>query len=97
MISLNSPDIEKRTEFIPEHACSHHFEYQEKKKNKLNTQQRMKGENGIKEKKQAKDIGTLDFSTAHITLKVHFVQSQSVSFSSSVLVLNTVAPSEISK
>lgn len=31
MIRLNSPDTEKRTEFIPEHACSHHFEIPGKK------------------------------------------------------------------
>lgn len=64
MIRLNSPDTEKKTGFIPEHACSHHFEIPGKKKNKLNTQQRKKGENEIEEKKHTKNIGTLDSSTA---------------------------------
>lgn len=37
LIRLNSLDTEKKTEFIPEHACSHHFEIPgKKKKNKLN-------------------------------------------------------------
>lgn len=35
--------------------------------------------------------------SAHITLRVHLVQSHNVSFSSSVLVLNPVAPSEARK
>lgn len=63
MISLSSPDTKKRTEFIPSTLILTTLKYQEKKKNKQNTQQRMKRENGIKEKKQVKDIGTLDSST----------------------------------
>lgn len=73
------------------------LKYQEKKKNKPNTQQRMKGENRIKEKKQAKMLRLWTPALHHNTLKVHFVRFHSVSFSSSVLVLKPVTTSEASK
>lgn len=91
MIRLNSPAAKKRTECIPERGCSHHFEIPGKKKN----HQKEGREWNEREKARGRcwDSGFQHY----ITLNVYFVQFHSISFSSSVLVLNPVTTSEASK